>query len=55
MSIRQIQKGNIKCDKCGKELAKITTSKNVLEILDEDENFTYIICIDCEKSLKSSK
>lgn len=49
MAIRAIETGNISCDQCDKQVAKITASKQIWEVLDEEARYLRIKCIDCHE------
>jgi len=55
MSIRIIQKGIVKCDFCQKELAKIRASKQIFQVLIDEEKFNKIICMTCFEDEETKK
>lgn len=48
MAIRIIKEGTIECDNCGKEIAEIKASNEVYRVLEVEERFCKITCIDCK-------
>jgi DNA-directed RNA polymerase subunit RPC12/RpoP len=49
MAIREIQKGEIGCDDCGKQVATIRTSKQIMDLHVAEAGFTSIRCMDCSE------
>jgi hypothetical protein len=49
MSIRIIKVGTIKCDDCGKYLAWIRTSRQVMEVVEDEQKNTQILCANCRE------
>jgi len=51
MAIRIIEKGEVNCDSCKKEIAKIKASRQIFDVLREDgERFCSIICNQCQNN-----
>lgn len=49
MAIRCMVKGEIKCDACQEVLAEIKTSKDCLDILEQEQKYTEIRCQKCRE------
>jgi hypothetical protein len=56
MAIWSSEKGEIKCDKCGELIARITAPKQVFEVIDEWGSRSNIECRECiAKSIEPIK